>query len=477
MKPFSGGQLLSAKTSLFGKALTQYQCIKYALDKPGVLTVLPGAQSVEEIDHLLKFYDQSEEELDYGIIGNCAPPEASGKCVYCNHCKPCPVGLDIGMINKFYDLAKVGDDMARKHYMLLSKKAADCIGCGHCNSRCPFGVDQMRRMQEIREYTSLYRKENYEMQQNVWLDGIMGVIIGDALGCPVQFMERDELRKRGLVTGMEGHGTYDMPPGTWTDDSSMTLAAFDSIRELKMIDLDDIMTRFVDWYEDGEYTPFGEAFDIGNTCSNAIWSYENGTDVYTCGGTSEHSNGNGSLMRILPACLYAYEKKLPDEEAVKVIHEVSGLTHNHLRSKIACGLYYYCICAVLNGKGTLKERLQQGIDRGFAYYGNDISNKAELAWYLRLKDLAAFADLPDSEIRSSGYVVDALEAAIWSLLNTESFEECLLKTVNLGDDSDTIGAISGGVAGLFYGYGKIPEEWLQVIQRREWIEGMCQAEV
>ena len=152
MKPFSGGQLLSAKTSPFGSALTQYQCIKYALDKPGILTVLPGAQSVEGIDFLLKYYDQAEEDLDYSIIGSFAPPEASGKCVYCNHCEPCPAGIDIGAVNKFYDLAKIGDDMAREHYLALEKNASDCIRCGHCNSRCPFSVDQMSRMQEIKGY-------------------------------------------------------------------------------------------------------------------------------------------------------------------------------------------------------------------------------------------------------------------------------------------------------------------------------------
>ena len=152
MKPFSGGQLLSDKTSPFGKALTQYQCIKYALDKPGILTVLPGAQSVAEIDVLLKYYEQSEESLDYSVIGTFAPPEASGKCVYCNHCEPCPAGIDIGTVNKFYDLARIGDDMAREHYLALNKNASDCIACGHCNSRCPFSVDQMKRMQEIRDF-------------------------------------------------------------------------------------------------------------------------------------------------------------------------------------------------------------------------------------------------------------------------------------------------------------------------------------
>lgn len=152
MKPFSGGQLLSDKTSPFGKALTQYQRIKYALDKPGILTVLPGAQSVSEIDFLMKYYEQSEEELDYSIIGTFSPPEANGKCVYCNHCEPCPAGIDIGGVNKFYDLAHIGDDLAKEHYLGLEKNASDCIGCGHCNGRCPFSVDQMSRMREIKEY-------------------------------------------------------------------------------------------------------------------------------------------------------------------------------------------------------------------------------------------------------------------------------------------------------------------------------------
>ena len=152
MKPFSGGQLLNARTSPFGRAMTPFQCIRYALDKPGVLTVLPGVQSAGDIDTLLEYYDRSEEDLDYSFIGSFAPQEASGQCVYCNHCKPCPAGLDIGMINKFYDLAKIGDEMAREHYHALDKTAADCLSCGHCNSRCPFSVDQIHRMNEIKGY-------------------------------------------------------------------------------------------------------------------------------------------------------------------------------------------------------------------------------------------------------------------------------------------------------------------------------------
>ncbi len=197
---------------------------------------------------------------------------------------------------------------------------------------------------------------------NNWLNGIMGVIVGDALGCPVQFMFRDEIRERGLVTGMEGYGTYNMPPGTWTDDGSMTLAALDSIKELGLIDLDDIMAKFVNWYMYGEYTQYGRSFDIGNTCSIAITKYQRDHETTNCGGVSDHSNGNGSLMRIIPACLYAYEKKLPNDEAIKIIHAVSGLTHNHIRSKIACGLYYFCVRAILDGPGSVSERIQDGLN-------------------------------------------------------------------------------------------------------------------
>ena len=149
MKPFSGGQLLDASVSPFGKALTPYQCIRYALDKPGVMTVLPGAQSIEEVEFLLAYDSVPEEESDYSVIGTFAPPEAAGKCVYCNHCKPCPMGLDIGLINKYYDLAKAGDGMAAGHYRKLEKNASDCIGCGHCDTRCPFHVAQSSRMREI----------------------------------------------------------------------------------------------------------------------------------------------------------------------------------------------------------------------------------------------------------------------------------------------------------------------------------------
>lgn len=152
MKAFSGGQLLQVSTSPFGRALTEYQCIQYALDKPGVLTVLPGVRNREDLQRILGFTKTAPEERDYSVLGTFTPREAEGACVYCNHCQPCPVGLDVGLINKYYDLSVAGDALTKSHYDSLEKHAGDCVGCGHCDARCPFHVHQSARMQEIRAY-------------------------------------------------------------------------------------------------------------------------------------------------------------------------------------------------------------------------------------------------------------------------------------------------------------------------------------
>ena len=320
------------------------------------------------------------------------------------------------------------------------------------------------------------------MNSRVWKDGIMGVIIGDALGCPVQFLSREEIAENP-VTEMQGYGTYNMPVGTWTDDGSMTLATLISIQKNKGINLADIMFRFALWLTKGEYTPFGEAFDNGLCTTDAIIHYLKNQDVTACGGTDERDNGNGSLMRIMPVCLYCYEQqkddKLTDEEAAALIHQVSGLTHNHMRAKIACGLYYFMVRAIMEADAPDADReliglLQKGLDAGFSFYVQDPQYLPELAYYDRLRNLMQFRDIPASEIRGSGYVVDTLEASVWSLLKTDTFQDALLTAVNLGEDTDTVGAICGGLAGLYYGYEEIPEEWLSVIQRRKWIEMLCE---
>ena len=152
MKPFAGGQLLDAKTSLFKRALTHAQCFQYALDRPAVLTVLPGVRNMQDLQTALGYVTAWPEEWDYSVIGEFTPQDADGICVYCNHCQPCPKGLDVGLINKYYDLALAGDEMAAGHYKKLPLHAGDCVQCGHCEARCPFHVKQVMRMKEIAQY-------------------------------------------------------------------------------------------------------------------------------------------------------------------------------------------------------------------------------------------------------------------------------------------------------------------------------------
>ncbi len=143
---------LSADQSPFGVALTHNQCLQYAIDRPGVLVAVPGVQTMEHLNQVLKFLTATDEEKDYSIIGTFTADTISGTCVYCNHCQPCPAGIDIGLVNKYYDLAQAGDIIAANHYTKLNVKADACLHCGHCESRCPFGVRQESRMKEINHY-------------------------------------------------------------------------------------------------------------------------------------------------------------------------------------------------------------------------------------------------------------------------------------------------------------------------------------
>jgi len=347
--------------------------------------------------------------------------------------------------------------------------------------------------------------------------GIFGTVVADALGVPVEFSMREE-RVADPVVDMREYGTHNQPRGTWSDDSSMILATLDSMvinggsgfddnaKDSKVlgggIRFDDIMERFRAWLTRGEYTPYGRVFDRGITCSNAIGSYRAGCDPLDCGRRGVHDNGNGSLMRIMPVSLYAVLNERrpgagcdvrPDEnfwnadilsDAVLLSHNISRLTHAHPRSQMACAIYTaICHELIFRDKRSVNDAVQSAIGRIMDFYDQaddslpwfdpEFEKEIKADAYGRMRDVDKFAALPVSEIRSSGYVVDTLEAAIYCLLTTDSYKACTLKAVNLGSDTDTVGAVAGGLAGLAYGYGDIPKEWLEVIASRKWIDELC----
>ena len=297
--------------------------------------------------------------------------------------------------------------------------------------------------------------------------GIFGLAVADALGVPVEFKERAVLRG-DPVTDMRGQGTHHQPKGTWSDDTSMTLCLADSLSS-GGIDYDDIMDKFCRWWIGGEYTPHGYAFDIGGATGRALSRFREGTPPLLCGGRTERDNGNGALMRILPAAYIT--RGLPMDKCMDIVHSLTMLTHAHPRALIASGIYVRICIALLDGQSPAST-VSRALNECRVYYQAG-AHADELHHYDCL--LGGIAGLPEEQIRSSGYVVDTLEAVVWCLLNTGSYRECVLKAVNLGDDTDTVGAVAGSMAGICYGYDDIPSEWVQSLARSDIIEKVCGA--
>ena len=299
---------------------------------------------------------------------------------------------------------------------------------------------------------------------------MVGHAVGDALGVPVEFASREEL-KNAPVTDMEGYGTYPVPAGAWSDDTSMSLAALDALSK-EEFSWDDVMINFGKWLQEGEYTPTGECFDAGKTCVMAILNYfSNKLSPNECGGASEHSNGNGSLMRIHPFVLYASLTMLNGNSEdywswMGFIKQASSLTHAHDRSVMGCTIYGYILTFLM------RESSGESLKKGIEFAGKDLDYLPEFEHYKRIFE-PDFDKLPETEIKSSGYVVDTMEAAVWCLLTTDSYEKCVLKAVNLGDDTDTVAAVAGGLAGLLYGYDAIPQKWIDRLIKRDYIEDLC----
>jgi len=297
------------------------------------------------------------------------------------------------------------------------------------------------------------------MKNSKILSGLMGVCVGDALGFPVQFSSR-LARVNNPVTGMTGDQTFGQEPGIWSDDSSLTFCLAEALCD--GFNLEAIAHNFVRWRYDGYWTPYGRSFDVGNTTKKAMYNLQQGIPPTESGGTGEWSNGNGSLMRILPM---AFRYKTVDfPELIEEVHLCSSITHAHLRSQMGCGIYISIAICLLEGLKP-KAAYLKGIKRVKPIYAEE-KYSVDLPLFDRVFN-GDIETLPVKEISSSTYVIHTLEAALWCLLTTSSFSEALLKAVNLGEDTDSVGAVTGGLAGIYYGFDSIPADWLEVIARKD----------
>ena len=300
-------------------------------------------------------------------------------------------------------------------------------------------------------------------KQNRFWGGIFGFCVGDMLGVPVEFSSRQE-RDADPVKELRAYGTYHQPFGSWSDDSSLMFCLVDALMCEDV--LEQLKKNMIAYYKNGLFTPRGQMFDIGNSTRYAIENMERGIPAVECGGSTQQDNGNGSLMRILPLAYLRGKKK--DEEYVQLIEDVSSLTHRHKRSKLACIIYVIFASQIYNGFGKA-DALDYALAFAHKYCAKEY--REELPYYKNVFN-KAIIKADRNRISSTGYVVDTLEAVIWSFFNTDSDEESVLTAINLGGDTDTIAALVGGLAGVYYGFQRIPDIWIQNILKKKEIANL-----
>ena len=278
---------------------------------------------------------------------------------------------------------------------------------------------------------------------------LLGLAVGDALGAPLEYTRRNS---RPKVVDLIGGGPFNLKPGEWTDDTSMALCLADSLIELNEFSGKDVIDRFVRWWQHGENSVNGRCFDIGIQTREALDRYVRTGQVWGSGLVESKRAGNGSLMRLAPVAIFA----APDPvEAAKLAVQQSGLTHSSQVVSAACDMFATMLVEAMTGSS--KEQVLEF--RRFSGHPA-IEEIARGGWMDKERD----------EISSLGYVVSTLEAAIWCVWKSSSFEEALILAANLGEDSDTVAAVTGQLAGALWGRSAIPQRWLEKLAWRGIIE-------
>jgi ADP-ribosyl-[dinitrogen reductase] hydrolase len=301
---------------------------------------------------------------------------------------------------------------------------------------------------------------------------LLGVAVGDALGVPYEFLSRYEM-EADPVRDMRGYGTHNQPPGTWSDDSSLTFCLAVSL--IHGYDLADIARKFVRWKTQAYWTAYKNVFDIGMRTRVAIGALEGMLDRGDIRalellryGASEEDNGNGSLMRILP--LLFHIRGLDIRQQFEITWQVSALTHGHIRAAM-CRLIYLRMAEYLL-QGLSKEDSYQRMRADVLAFWKEMDFDAGEQRHFERMIQNDVRVLSKSMIDGNGYVIKSLEASLWCFLKTDTFEGAVLSAVNLGSDTDTTGAITGGLAGVYYGSAAIPPYWVATLARLEDIQAL-----
>ena len=290
---------------------------------------------------------------------------------------------------------------------------------------------------------------------NKFRGALLGLACGDAVGASVEFRKRGTFKP---VTDMQAGGIFNLKAGQWTDDTSMALCLATSLIDKQGFDAVDQMQRYCKWRDEGYLSSTGSCFDIGIATSKALSSFKKTGNPFS-GDSNPNKAGNGCLMRLAPVVLFFYPNR---DLCITMAAESARTTHGASECLEASQLFAAMLFQALNGASKHDVLLAHGL---LELRSNSLLAIAKGEYFTKM----------ESDIKGSGYVVESLEAAIWCFYHTNSFEEAVLRAVNLGDDADTTAAICGQLAGAFYGVQDIPKHWLSQLHQRETIASFAQS--
>lgn len=291
--------------------------------------------------------------------------------------------------------------------------------------------------------------------------GLFGLIIGDTLGVPYEFYRADELPPKEFIEFEPPNGfikAHDVKAATWSDDSSQALCLLESLLDKNKFDLYDFADKLIDWLENGRWAIDNIVFDIGMQTSKSLYSYEKGISPYESGFVEPDGKGNGALMRVLPLALWHTGT---DEQLIEDAHTQCLVTHGHICNQACSALYCLVARGLLNEK-SFDDSYNQAVLTLRTIYKNMPDYEKELEWSIR----------PDDEMvgTGGGYVIDCLRSTFMILKKATSYEQAVKDAVALGNDTDTTAAVTGGLAGILFGFSSIPQRWIDGLRSKEIVD-------